>query len=111
MGGGCLGFFYPWEGGWSLPFSKPLNDWKVGSVERFLSCLDRMRVNRDEEDRVRWIETKNGKFIVKSLYMALESGTSISFHWSNIWKEWVHPRVSFFAWEATWGKALTLDQV
>ena len=104
-------FFYPWEGGWSLPFSKPLNDWKVGSVERFLSCLDGMRVNRDEEDRVRWIETKNGKFIVKSLYMALESRTLISFPWSNIWKEWVHPRVSFFAWEATWGKALTLDQV
>ena len=58
-----------------------------------------------------WTETKNGKFIVKLLYMALEPGTSISFPWNNIWKVWVHPRVSFFAWEATWGETLTLDQV
>ena len=49
--------------------------------------------------------------IVKSLYMALEPRTSISFPWSNIWKVWVHPRVSFFTWEATWGKTLALDQV
>ena len=48
---------------------------------------------------------------MKSLYMDLEPGTLISFPWSNIWKAWVHPRDSFFAWEASWGKALTLDQV
>ena len=48
---------------------------------------------------------------MKLLYTALESGTSISFPWSNIWKAWVQPRINFFAWEVTWGKFLTLDQV
>ena len=27
------------------------------------------------------------------------------------WNVWVQPKISFFAWEATWGKALTLDLV
>ena len=28
-----------------------------------------------------------------------------------MWNAWVQPKESFFAWEATWGKALTLDQI
>ena len=28
-----------------------------------------------------------------------------------IWKSSVQPKVSFFAWETSWGKVLTLDQV
>lgn len=52
-------FFVSKEGGWSSSFSKPLNDWETESAERFLLCLDRMRVHRDKEDRVFWTETKN----------------------------------------------------
>ena len=99
------------ERGWSPSFSRPLSDWEVGCAKRFLSCLEGMRAYRNEEDRVLWIENKNGRYTMKSFCMALESRTSISFPWSNIWKAWVHPRVSFFTWEATWGKVLTLDQV
>ena len=31
-----------------------IGNWEVGSVKRFLSCLNRMRVHRDKEDRVLW---------------------------------------------------------
>ena len=37
--------------------------------------------------------------------------SSILFPMKNIWKLCVKPKVSFFAWEASWGKVLTLDQV
>ncbi|RVX21218.1 hypothetical protein CK203_002275 [Vitis vinifera] len=50
-------------------------------------------------------------FSVKSLYKSLVSGHPISFPSSAIWKVTVQPKVSFFGWEATWGKALTLDQL
>ena len=30
---------------------------------------------------------------------------------SCIWSVWVQPKISFFAWEATWGKTLTLDLI
>ena len=68
------------------------------------------RVLGDVEDMVFWTETKSGKFSVKSLYLALEAGCPL-FPSSCIWYVWVQPKISFFAWEATRGKALTLDLV
>ena len=50
-------------------------------------------------------------FSTKSLYKALELGSSVLFPMKNIWKSCVQPKVSFFTWEASWGKVLTLDQV
>ena len=67
------------EGGWSPYFSKLLNDWGVGSAERFLSHLHGLRVYRDDEDRVLWTETKDDKLTMKSLYTALELRTLIFF--------------------------------
>ena len=69
------------------------------------------RVIEDMEDMVSWTETKSGKFSVKSLYVALEAGCSSLLPSSYIWNVNVQPKISFFAWEATWGKALTLDMV
>ena len=42
------------EGGgvWSPCFSRPFNDWEVDFIERFLLSSHRVRVCRDEEDRV-----------------------------------------------------------
>ena len=58
-----------------------------------------------------WRETKCGKFSVKSLYKSLVLGPLASIPSSAIWKVYLQPRVSFFGWEATWGKALILDQL
>ena len=80
-------------------------------MHRFLLGLNEKSVQWDVEDRMLWIETKCGKFSVKSLYKALVSGPPVSFPSNVIWKACVQPKVSFFGWEATWGKALTLDQL
>ncbi|RVW43414.1 putative ribonuclease H protein [Vitis vinifera] len=72
---------------------------------------DPLRVIGDEDDKVVWTETKSGIFSAKSLYLALEADCPSSFPSSCIWKVWVQPKISFFAWEAAWGKALTLDLV
>ena len=69
------------------------------------------RVLEDVEDMVSWFETKSGKFSFKSLYFALEAGCSFLFPSSYIWNVNVQPKISFFAWEAMWGKTLTLDMV
>ena len=65
-------------------------------MERFLVCFYRKIVCRDVEDRVFWTETKSDKFIVKSLYDALELGSYVSFPTSSIWNLWVQPKVIFF---------------
>ncbi|RVW77229.1 putative mitochondrial protein [Vitis vinifera] len=107
-----------WQFGAKASFSKmrvgvlkAFNDWEVEEVKRFLERLHGERVFEDVEDMVSWTETKSGKFLVKSLYFALEAGCPSLFPSSYIWNVNVQPKISFFAWEATWGKTLTLDMV
>ena len=95
---------------WSLQLSRSFNDWEVDEVHRFLLSLNGKSVQRNVEDRVLWIKIKCGKFSVKSLYKALVLGPPVSFPSNVIWKACV-PKVSFFRWEAMWGKTLTLDQL
>ena len=68
-------------------------------------------MNMDEEDRVLWTQMKSGKFTVKFLYKALELDSLVYFPMKIIWNSYVQPKISFFAWEASWGKVLTLDQI
>ena len=55
-----------------------------------------------------WLPTKDGAFSVKS-YSSL-ADKRVEPH-GIVWNSWMPPRISFFAWEATWAKILTLDQL
>ena len=96
------------EGGWSPRFSRPFNDWEV---ERLLVTIQGRRLNFNFEYRVLWKETKDEIFSVKSLYSALDSRSAVQFPKGIIWSPCVPTKVGFFAWEASWGKMLTLDQL
>ncbi|WJZ80362.1 hypothetical protein VitviT2T_000290 [Vitis vinifera] len=98
-------------GGWNPCFLRAFNDWEVEEASSFMEQLHRSRVIEVVEDKVSWTETKSGNFSVKSLYLAMEAGGSARFPSSLIWNANVQPKISFFVWEATWGKALTLDKV
>ena len=80
-------------------------------MERFLLTLQGKRLVFGLEDRVVWKERKNGNFSVKSLYSSLEPRCAVPFSWNIIWSPCVPTKVGFFAWEASWGKVLTLDQL
>ncbi|RVW37937.1 hypothetical protein CK203_101880 [Vitis vinifera] len=80
-------------------------------VGRLLCCLDGKMVRVDEEDRVRWMDSKDGAFSVKSLYRALQPVSIASFPMKIIWNSYVRLKISFFAWEASWGRVLTLDRL
>ena len=99
------------EGVWNPSFSRSFNDWEVEGVERLLLTIRGRRLNPLLEDRMLWKETKDGIFSVKSLYSSLASRRDVQFPYSNIWSTCVPTKVSFFAWEAYWGKVLTLDQL
>ena len=96
---------------WAPCFSRWLNDWEVEIVECFLLRLQGWRVCRDEEDKLLWTGPKNEKFSIETLYNALEPGNHAAFPTKVIWNSWVSPKMSFFAWEATWNKVLTLDHI
>ena len=99
------------DGGWNLHFSRRFNDWEMEMVERFLFSLQGKRVVVNLEDRIRWKEAKGSNFSVKSFHSAMEGSSTVPFLKSIIWSPCVPTKVGFFAWESTWGKALTLDQL
>ena len=50
-------------------------------------------------------------FFVRSLYRSFTRAFSVPFPWSIIWRSWALLRVSFFAWETSWNRILTIDQL
>ena len=64
-----------------------------------------------EEDLVIWKGGGNGNFGVKEAYNLLLAPNEIAFLKKCIWVDKVPTKVAFFAWEATWGKILTLDRL
>ena len=73
-------------------------------MERLFCCLNGKKLNVGEEDRVKWMDLNDGLFSVKSLYRALQPVSLVSFPLKIIWNSCVQPKLSFFAWEASWGK-------
>ncbi|RVW53013.1 putative ribonuclease H protein [Vitis vinifera] len=97
--------------GWTLFFARAFNNWEIELVEYFLHRIQAFQVQREEEDRMFWTESKCGAFSIKSLYSILEPRGSSVFPSDNIWRVRVPPKVTFFAWEASCGKVLTLNQL
>ncbi|RVW81504.1 LINE-1 reverse transcriptase-like [Vitis vinifera] len=58
-----------------------------------------------------WKEGGNGQFRVKEAYSRLDRPLAVVFPKNKIWVERVPTKIIFFAWEATWGKIMTLDRL
>ena len=80
-------------------------------MERLFCCLNGKKVNVGEEDRVKWMDFNDGLFSVKSLFRALHPVSLVSFLSKIIWNSCVQPKLSFFAWKASWGQVLTFDRL
>ena len=63
-------------GGWTLLFSRVVNDWEVELVEHFLQKIQAFRVKREVEYIVTWTTSRCGTFSVKSLYSILKPENS-----------------------------------
>ena len=63
------------------------------------------------EDKILFKGSKNDAFSVKSMYKVLDCSLQVDFPFRSIWNPVAPPRMGFFAWEASWGKVLTLDQL
>ena len=97
-------------GSWNLRFLRGFNDWELVMVAELLQILRNQRITM-EEDLALWKGGKNGKFEVKEAYELLISHSTLLFPKKGIWVENVPSKLAFFAWEATWGRVLTLDRL
>ena len=63
------------------------------------------------EDKLLLKESSNGNFSVRTMYRGLDLSPKIDFPFRSIWNSMVPSKNSFFTWEASWGKVITLDQL
>ena len=101
------------EGGWTPHFSRPFNDWELTEVEKFLLMIQPWRVFSNKEDKLILKGGNFGFYSVKLLYEALNrtDAEPRSFPALFVWNPLVPLKVGFFAWEASWGKVMTLDKL
>ncbi|RVW65783.1 hypothetical protein CK203_007246 [Vitis vinifera] len=98
------------QGGWNLSLARDFNDWEIDQIGEMLNLLKDFRISQ-EEDSVRWKREGNGVFGAKGAYRSLSGHSVGAFPNRRIWMDRVPTKVSFFAWEAAWGKILTLDKL
>ena len=48
---------------------------------------------------------------MKIMYRVLDCSPQVVFPSRTIWNPVIPPKMGFFAWKASWGKVLTLDQL
>ncbi|RVX22326.1 LINE-1 reverse transcriptase-like [Vitis vinifera] len=98
------------QGDWNLIFERDFNDWELDMVGDLLRTVRGHRPSL-EDDSIKWRQGRNGSFRVKEAYRLLDKSNVSLFPARGIWVDRVPTKVSFFAWEATWGKVLTLDKL
>ena len=79
-------------------------------IKDLLNMLRDFRIS-SKEDSVFWKGGGHGIFGVKDAYNLLVVPNACAFLNKCIWVDKVPTKVAFFAWEATWGKILTLDRL
>uniref|UniRef100_A0A2N9GCJ9 Reverse transcriptase zinc-binding domain-containing protein n=1 Tax=Fagus sylvatica TaxID=28930 RepID=A0A2N9GCJ9_FAGSY len=95
---------------WNLSFIRSVHDWELKSLSSFMDCIYASPLKGEGDDHIGWGSPAN-QFAVKRFYRYLIPPLSILFPWKIIWKAKVLPWVAFFSWIATWGKALTIDNL
>ena len=80
-------------------------------MERFLQTLCNQNFYPSGEDKLLLKDVREKGLSVKIMYKGLDPFLAIDFPYRFVWNQIVPPKIGFFAWEATWGKVLTLDQL
>ena len=94
---------------WNPCFSRNFHDWEMDADQNFILKLNKFGRIRCEEDKMVWKASKSGALY--EVYDALEAKGEVTSPSKIIWGSWAPIKVSFFAWEITWGGILTMDQL
>ena len=80
-------------------------------MERFLSSIHRKKIRPWIEDKLLLKGSNHGNFSVRTMYSGLDLSPDIDFPFRSVWNSVIPYKIRFFAWEASWGKVITLDQL
>ena len=92
---------------WNVIFTKEVHDWEVDVVTTLFQKLQSVAIQREIQDKLRWILSKKRTFKVKDFFKALSRAEGRGFPWKSVWRTKSPPRATFFVWSAALGKILT----
>ena len=95
---------------WKLNLYRDFNDWEVALAVALLNSLQKERVS-SKLDKISWKAPIECSFLVSEAVKVLSPRGTPLFPIKGIWVHCVPTKATFFAWEATWGKILTLDKL
>ena len=96
---------------WFPTFIRPLNDWELEEMIRFLKTLDDQNFRSMGEDKLLLKNAKENGFTVKAMYKSFDTSLAVEFPYRLVWNPAVPPKIGVFAWETSWGKVLMIDQL
>ena len=73
--------------------------------------LYKKKIVSSEVDKVLCKGTKDDRFLVIEAYNYLQLRIVTPFPEKGIWIPCVPTKIAYYAWEAAWGKVLTLDKL
>ena len=80
-------------------------------MTRFFHILHDQQIRPTGVDKLVLQNVKDRGFSVKSMYKDVDVSPSFDFPHRIVWNSVVPPKIGVFAWEAAWGKVLTMDQL
>ena len=99
------------DGCWTPTFLRSLNDWELVEMTRFLLILHGQKFRPMGVDKLVMKNAIDKGFSVKSMYKSLDVSPALDFPHRLVWNPVAPPKIGVFAWEAAWGRVLTLDQL
>ena len=80
-------------------------------MTRFLQILHGNKFHPLGVDKLSLKNANDKGFSVKSMYKGFDVSPALDFPHCLVWNPAAPPKTGVFAWEAAWGKVLTLDQL
>ena len=96
---------------WSPTFLRPLNDWELEEMVRFLHTLHDQNFRPTGEDKLLLKDVKEKRFSVKIMYKGFDISPAFDISYHLVCNLVVPLKIGVFSWEAAWGKVLTFDQL
>ncbi|GLT35683.1 hypothetical protein SLA2020_101140 [Shorea laevis] len=95
---------YKWA--WKLHWRCHLHSWEEDKVTELQAILERRQPRQDQVDTWQWSNTANGKYIVQSAYLLLNSKQPMENKslYNKIWNPLVSSKVSTFNWQAMYDR-------
>ncbi|GMI64817.1 hypothetical protein HRI_000151000 [Hibiscus trionum] len=97
---------------WQINLRRSLRDWEKEQWEAFMTTLNNFRSSFIHKDWIKWNDSSDGKYSVRSIRKGAERVFEGSFEWKDVvWLGVAPPKVEIFVWRAIMGRIPVVSEL